>query len=255
MSKFDLKEFNKKGYQVINNVISKKLLNEFNQEINYFLKKYKVSKKIFKDDRFSALFKRFKNRKAAYTLMQDLRSVKLISNEINNLLIKNRVFKKLKYKVPSIKNGLIISLPNENLYDNPLHQDIYNHYSKKYYKIWAPLTQVNNTNGSMRVFEGSHKQGYIKPQYKNLDYYPEIDESYTKNFKETIFDFKPGPIVIFNPFIIHSSVKNISNKTRFVVGCDIQDLVEIPRDSNEKIFKNMEKVSKLRSERRKLINY
>ncbi len=257
MKKFVKSNFINEGFAVIDNVISPQLLREFNRDIKLFVKSKSLSKKInYKnDDDFSFCFKKFKNRKIAYKLLQDLRSIKKISNEIDNKLSEIGVYKKLGFKIPSIKNGLIVSLPDEEIYDNPLHQDIYNFYSNKFIKIWAPLTSVNNRNGSMKIYKGSHKLGFIKPEYRDLDHYPEIDKIHTKKFEQLIIKMKPGPIIIFNPMLIHSSIANKSNKSRFVFGSDIQDIANVPDNPNEKKFLEMQSVSNKRSDKRKRLNY
>ena len=49
-------------------------------------------------------------------------------------------------------------------------------------------------------------------------------------------DFEPGPIILFNPLIIHKSVMNKSNKARFIYGADIQDIAAIPLSNDEDIL-------------------
>ena len=257
MKSFNKRNYLNNGFEVIENVISNDLISEFKKEIRSFtsthLKFKAINKK--KEDKFSECLKNLKNRKIAYQLFQNLRSIKKISNVVDKTLNESGVFQKLNFKAPSISNGLIISLPDEELYDNPLHQDIYNYNSKKFIKIWAPLTPVNSINGTMKVYQGSHKLGFIKPKYKSLEYYPEIEKSHIKNYKSVTLKMKPGPIVIFNPLIIHGSVANISNRTRFIFGSDIQDIAEIPSNPDDKFFREMRKISTQRSKKRKRINY
>ena len=251
---FDIKEYNKNGYIILNDVIDKSLLLEFNKEINHISKNSK--KKTYRnEDKFSNFFKNFESRKTAYQLLQDLRSVKKISNKINDIFEKKSVYKKLKFKSPSIKNALIVSLPNETKFNNPLHQDIYNYNSELFIKVWAPLTEVNEENGSMCIYKKSHKRGFIKPEFDGLDYYPIIKNSFILDLEYEIFKFKPGSIVIFDPLTLHKSVDNKSNKTRFVVGCDIQDISRIPCKKSRPDIATMKKVSLQRQNSRKKIDY
>ena len=165
------------------------------------------------------------------------------------------VYKTLGFISPAIKNGLIVSLPKERKYDNPLHQDIYNFHSERFIKIWAPLTEVNLENGSMKVFKGSHKKGFVEPSFSGLDYYPQISKNNIDGMNFEIFKFKPGPIVIFNPLVMHMSVPNVSKKSRFVIGCDIQDVSGIPNKSKNSKITLMKEISNKRKEKRKKINY
>ena len=251
---FDIKEYNKNGYIKINDVIDKSLLLEFNKEISHISKNLK-KKTNRNEDKFSNFLKNFENRKTAYQLLQDLRSVKKISSKINDIFEKKNIYKKLNFKSPSIKNALIVSLPKETKFNNPLHQDIYNYNSELFIKVWAPLTEVNEKNGSMCVYKKSHKMGFIKPEFDGLDYYPMINNSNIADFDYEIFKFKPGSIIIFNPLILHKSVNNISSKTRFVVGCDIQDISKLPSKKSRPDISAMKKVSLYRHNKRKKIDY
>jgi ectoine hydroxylase-related dioxygenase (phytanoyl-CoA dioxygenase family) len=255
---FDINKYNNNGYYVLKNIISEKNIKKFESDIaslctNITLQEEINSGKKRKND-FISVFTNKYSRKQLYTLLQDLQIIKIICYELDQKLSAMNIYKDFKINIPSIKNGLFISLPNEEKFNNPLHQDIYNYYSKNFFKIWAPLSEVNEKNGSMKIYEKSHEQGYIEPKYKDRPDYPTINEKNTLKFDSKILDISVGSIVIFNPLLLHKTVTNKSNHARFTLGIDIQDLSGVPMSSsgNSSIHK-MRLISEERSNRRQKI--
>tara|TARA_B110000027_G_scaffold131253_1_gene155239 strand:- start:2630 stop:3370 length:741 start_codon:yes stop_codon:yes gene_type:complete len=241
--KFNKAKFINDGFLVQKKIISDSYIKKFFKEIKHIVE-------IYKEKNFETLFNETKERNLIYKKLQNLNSVRSIVHKVCNKFEKHKIYKKLGFKVPFITNGLILSLPKENDNLNPLHQDIYNFYSYNFIKIWLPLTQVSNKNGSMLAYKSSNSLGFIEPKYKNNNStYPEIEKKFTKGFKEVIFNLNPGDCVIFDPFLLHKSVKNSSKFTRFNIGIDIQDF-DIKGDP--KIINKMISIKKERSERRQL---
>ena len=247
----DVKKFKKDGFLVIENVIPKKFISLFEKEVNSI--KRVLQKQIgIKNKEFEYLFGKSKFRSRIYSLMQNLSSVRDIAKYIETYLIRQNFFKNLKFNTRSISNGLIISLPNEMKNLNPLHQDIYAYYSNKFVKLWIPMTKVDKFHGTMQMFKGSHKLGFIEPKYKNIkSTYPIVSEKYLKHFEYEVFDLHPTSLVIFNPLIVHRGIKNVSSKVRFNIGVDIQD---INFKVNENLIAKMKKIKDKRSKRRKLLS-
>lgn len=103
----------------------------------------------------------------------------------------------------------------------------------------------------MLLYKSSNKLGFIEPKYKNKkSTYPEIDKKFVKGFEKKIFDLDAGDCVIFNPLILHKSIKNKSKFTRFTIGIDIQDF-NINGDS--KIIKQMISIKNQRSHKRNVM--
>ena len=245
----NIKKFQKDGFLILKNVIPIKYINYFNKDLK-LIKKNLQKQMGVENKEFEYLFGKNKFRSRIYNLMQNLSSVRDVSNYIEKFLIKEKFFKKLKFKTRSISNGLIISLPNETKNLNPLHQDIYNYNSSKFVKLWIPMTKVDQIHGTMQMFKESHNLGFLKPLYKSKkSTYPIINKKHLKNFEYEIFNLKPKSIVIFNPLIIHKGINNISTKVRFNIGIDIQD---ISFNENEKLLSKMKKIKDERSRRRKL---
>ena len=184
--------------------------------------------------------------------MQNLSSVRKITDFLEKFLEKEGIFNSFKFGVRSLTNGLIISIPKEEKNLNPAHQDIYSYNASTFIKLWVPMTKVDKFNGSMKIYKKSHKLGFIEPKYvSKQSTYPEINKKKLKAFSEVIFDFEPGSFVLFNPLVVHESVKNNSKKTRFTIGIDIQNVTAI---ENEILIKKMDQIKKERSRRRKIFN-
>jgi len=242
---FDKKKYINDGYVVQKKIVSK-------TDISNFFKEIKSLYKIYNKKNFETFFKNAKDRSLIYKKIQNLHSVRSITQNICSKLVKNKIYSKLGFRVPTVTNGLMVSLPDENSNLNPLHQDIYNFLSFNFIKIWIPLTKVNIKNGSMVAYKSTHKLGFIEPKYKNKDAtYPEINPKFTLGYKEVIFDLDPGDCIIFNPLILHKSSRNNSKVTRFNISLDIQDCYT---NGDLKFINKLIKIRNKRSLRRQLIN-
>lgn len=244
-----INKLNSDGYIVFHQVIPKELIKNFNSEILKITRSLK--KKSSSSKRFDKLFVKY-SRHRIYKLMQNLSSVRKITDFLENFLDKTGMFNSLKFGVRSLTNGLIISIPKEEKNLNPAHQDIYSYNASTFVKLWVPMTKVDKFNGSMKIYKKSHTLGFVKPKYVNKQStYPEINKTKLRKFSEEIFNFKPGSFVLFNPLVVHESVKNKSKKTRFTIGIDIQNVSFV---ENETLLKKMDQIKKERSRRRKIFN-
>ena len=245
--KFDIKKFRNDGFEIIQNIISKKDIDCFFLELNKIIKINSRKKK----ETFESIYRDNINRSIIYKQMQNIKSVQNIVEKVCKKLEKLNIYKKFNFVVPSINNGLIISLPNEEKNLNPLHQDIYNFYSLNFIKLWIPLTKVDRHNGSMEMFRCSHLAGYVEPVFSSpKSTYPEIDKKKIQQYESVIFDLKAGACVLFNPLTIHRSIKNSSLKTRFNIGIDIQDVCS---KKDIELVNKMRVISQKRLLRRKQI--
>ena len=247
--KFDIKKYKSDDYIIIRDIVKPSKIIKFKNEISLISKIISLENSK-NNQKFEEAYKSSKKRSIFYNLMQNMRIVREISQDINFFLEKNKIYKSLKFKVPSITNALIISLPKDTKNLNPLHQDIYNFFSFNFIKIWIPMTKVDEKHGSMEMFKGSNIMGFVKPKFQNKkSTYPVINKNLIKNYDSEILDLEPGSVVIFNPLIIHRSTKNRSNKVRFNIGIDIQD---INSTGNQIVIDKMKAIKRERKARREL---
>jgi ectoine hydroxylase-related dioxygenase (phytanoyl-CoA dioxygenase family) len=250
----DLKKYDSDGYIIIKDFLNESELNEFELNISNFtdaqISKLGIPKS--SNDPLIDLFNRGGDyRKKLYDAIQELVIFEKIKIRLYDDLDKSGVLSKLDFKVPILRSGLFVSMPNEEFLDNPVHQDIYSFISTKFLRFWIPLRKVDNFHGSMRVWPKSHKNGFIPPDdYTNLTY-PTFKKKNYKHFSNILIDSEPGPCVMFNPMLFHSTVSNFSNIVRFSLSIDIIDLAEFG-DFNDVDgeFRKMTEISKNRKSKR-----
>jgi len=254
----DLKKYDSDGYIIIKDFLNESELNEFELNISNFtdaqISKLGISKS--SNDPLIDLFNRGGDyRKKLYDAIQELVIFEKIKIRLYDDLDKSGVLSKLDFKVPILRSGLFVSLPNEEFLDNPVHQDIYSFISTKFLRFWIPLRKVDNFHGSMRVWPKSHKNGFIPPDdYTNLTY-PTFKKKNYEHLSNILIDSEPGPCVMFNPMLFHSTVSNFSNIVRFSLSIDIIDLAEFG-DFNDVDgeFSKMTEISKNRKTKRSSSN-
>ncbi len=82
--------------------------------------------------------------------------------------------------------------------------------------LWCPLVDVDETNGTIQVVEGSHR---ILPEIPNpfcKPYFSDFIESLVKNHSKPI-SLKAGECLIFDDSLLHWSGVNNSSSPRYVV--------------------------------------
>lgn len=82
------------------------------------------------------------------------------------------------------------------------------------YTCWIPLVDVNEQNGHLGFYKGSHLmypgfRASPSPQYPRL--FPETDDTFNKI---EYVNMKAGDAIVFNHRIIHASKPNLSNSFR-----------------------------------------
>ena len=98
----------------------------------------------------------------------------------------------------------------------PVHQDMTLVDETKFtgINIWAPLCDLNETNGPVFVLEGSHLLHFSYRGGSIPEIYHNIRQSVIPYMKP--FYLKAGQAIIFNPSTLHYSPANISGKLRIV---------------------------------------
>lgn len=92
----------------------------------------------------------------------------------------------------------------------PWHQD--NNYSKlkdPHYQLWIALTESNANNGGLLLQPSSHKQ-IFSYQYQG---YEVVSDEVPQN--PVLVTAKPGDVVIFSSFTLHSTTPNITQDDRW----------------------------------------
>jgi hypothetical protein len=92
----------------------------------------------------------------------------------------------------------------------PWHQDNgYNKLKDGHFQFWIALTEMNQDNGGLWLQPGSHKQSLPHKKVGNEQVYEGVPES------PVAIDAKPGDVIIFSSFCLHSTTPNITQKQRW----------------------------------------
>lgn len=98
----------------------------------------------------------------------------------------------------------------------PAHQDVsYNRHMSDCLTMWVPLVEIDEFCGGVTVFEGSDATELPT----GLNSYGIWNEGVsTEGFDVTnCVPMVPGDVLIFNKLLIHQSMPNVSDRTRFSV--------------------------------------
>ncbi|HEX2652026.1 MAG TPA: phytanoyl-CoA dioxygenase family protein [Xanthobacteraceae bacterium] len=101
----------------------------------------------------------------------------------------------------------------------PPHQDIsYNTHMSDFVTVWLPLVPIDSICGGVTIYEGL-KEGTI-PATKTVRNGVWIEGIQTEGLRPV--DCAPmelGDVLIFNPYVIHGSMPNVSDRIRLSIDC------------------------------------
>ena len=148
-----------------------------------------------------------------------------LSVEIGSALERDGFFERSGVKVPIVWPTLRGDLPREGTYELPLHQDYATTRCRTAWRMWIPLRDVNRHNGTMEVVPSSHRRGPY-PYSNGGVTAPSIDpcELAQRGLAAQALKLRAGDGVIFSPWLVHGSVPNRSDRTKWVLLLHIQDL-------------------------------
>ena len=227
-----INSFNKKGYFIFKNFLSKKEKIDFSKILiktySNVLSKNLDEKTIHKivsqyeknlkyDELYKALTKFCKN--PIYLKL----SKRLVS------LLK-KIYKSKNFKV--VNTGMAIGIKKSNRTSYKWHQE------KPYYKNldtihfqFPVIGKCSVKNGTMSILEGSHKVGFqekvsnIKKHRRAINsFIPKDIKKFQKYFKEKSVNLGERDLVMFNQYLIHKTNKNYSEKVRFAANIRLKIL-------------------------------
>ena len=96
----------------------------------------------------------------------------------------------------------------------PSHQDIsYNRHMSDFFTCWVPLVDIDETCGGVTVFPGSDGTVVDASMVDHGIWFGGIDVSKYKAVD--CVPMAPGDVLIFNKYLAHKSMPNVSDKIRF----------------------------------------
>lgn len=226
------------GYLIINNVLSKKLCDDYLSQI----KKHSDNNfsAIMNPDRFEYLVAQsFENmivglslservdhiaecRKTAemtYQIMSDKRAVDILEKLQKTKVV--GLMSQMLFKEANTRYALQAWNPHQdNIYVKNTSK-LNNGFTTQYLTTNFFLDNADKNNGTLYVYPGSHKYGLYEAK-PNISYREKgdsnpgnkISDKYLKEFNKVDCNFKKGDLLILNGNLVHGSYPNKSNKSR-----------------------------------------
>jgi hypothetical protein len=98
----------------------------------------------------------------------------------------------------------------------PAHHDAsYAHFMREFITVWVPFVEIDDQCGSMTMFEGSQNEPAHIDEIKTDQWIKAVPTAgYTPRACSPL---SPGDVVVFNRWIIHESLPNLSARIRFSI--------------------------------------
>jgi len=252
MSKKNLaKNFEKSGYLIIKNFLSKKemdhIFSQLENLIDVSLEALNLNVKKIKslDEKYLLLLKKNKTLKSHYydytrlldSIVQIGSSKKFI--KISKLLLKSKtvLIDSPQIRVDHFKDQRYLSE----------HQEL-NQLSKNVINFWIPLVNVNKKSGGIFFRPKTHELGHLKYKNSNMSATKAgykrkkiVEKLFSKpelkRYKSIYPKLKKGDAVIFHPFIFHGTTPNKNKKIRWTIISRFNCINSSPylKDANSKI--------------------
>lgn len=175
--------------------------------------------------------------KRFYELLERLLVLQQMSVGIAGSLEEAGFFVRRKIAVPIVWPDIRADIPEDSDRSLPVHQDYRSMRCARAYRLWIPLRPSNAELGSMCVYPETHRLG---PVAHNLTdpRKPHISPDLYRGCERIVFDLPSGDAVLLDPLLFHASVPNRSQRTKFTLMIQIQDLAAMidPRDSGYSVF-------------------
>ncbi len=148
------------------------------------------------------------------------------STEIGTALEQAGLFRRSGIAVPIVWPTLRGDLPGEGSYELPLHQDYATTRCRTAWRMWIPLRAVDRHHGTMEVVPGSHSRGPYPYSRGEMPGGAFIDrrELSQRGLASQSLELPAGDGVIFSPWLVHGSVPNRSDRTKWILLLHVQDL-------------------------------
>ena len=213
------KDLKNNGYSIIYNLFSKAevkiLLKSYEENLNYCLSL--INEKDVNcdiDNKYLLLQRKNKILKSrSYDLSKFDPNLYAYASKKKLLGIMRSIFNETFFlEFPQIRAD-----DSKNSFMLPLHQEIYGQMSSKLLTLWSPLTKVSKKNGTLALIEKSHKFGLLKHQFYNLksSKYHGVKKTLLLGHKIKYLNLESGDAVIFDPYLVHGTGKNYTQKIRW----------------------------------------
>ncbi len=220
------KNFNKNGYVVIPNFLSKsqvrKIFFQLNQLINVPLDSIDTSlkKKMNLDEKY--LYLRKKNPKLKSRFYETITYLDSINTISNSKKITNIVKNIMKEKTVFVGSSQVRVDHSSDPYYLPQHQEL-GQMSTKLVLFYMPLVNLNKKTGGLYIRPKTHELGYLPFKGHNKEGREAghgrqkiIDKLFKKpdlaKYKSQYIKLNAGDAVIFHNYLFHGTLPNLNKK-------------------------------------------
>jgi hypothetical protein len=254
----DLDKLENDGFVLLKGVLPRRAIDAFEDEIARLTAAQLAKRGVTPSGEVEPLIELFrlggKFRHVLYTAMQYLSALTEVKARIIELSAPGGLLEPLGFKVPIATSALRVDLPNEVHFTEPVHQD-YSSYAPPAFHCWVSFRRADEHFGSVRVWPGTHKRGFV-PHNVDNPRRPFVEPRHYEGLPSAVVETEPGDILFFNAFLFHASVPNRSNRIKFTGGFIMQDLarIEDPEDPTSPIWPMLEMTRKRESKNREAAN-
>ena len=203
------REYEKKGFVVYKNLISKSNLHEMNKSLGVFTKKYKA--KTRKNMNLTNKKINSIHNMEDWIWIKKLRKDKTIIEIIKTLIKEKAKNFGSEFFAKPARHGLKSPVHQDNFYWSlsPLNKN-------KGLTIWISLNKSDKRNGGVFYFKGSHKIGLLNhvPSHAPGSSQTVKNLKMLKRFRKVYPKLNPGDCLIHNTMVAHGSEPNKSNSPR-----------------------------------------
>lgn len=243
-------ELQNDGYTVLRDLVRQEDLVRFEQQIEALTSSQLSALKLtpLHRDPFIDVFNvggAYTNR--LYQLLERLAILQEVSVGIGGTLKQMGLFHWSRMAIPLVWPDIRADIPGEADRLLPVHQDYGSMQCQNAYRLWIPLRPSSPQFGTMCVYPGTHKQGPVEHDLSDA-LKPKIAQDRYDESTKVVFDLPAGDGVLIDPLLFHASVPNQSDRTKFTLMVQVQDLATMinPRDEQGR-FSVFSKVTAVRA--------
>jgi ectoine hydroxylase-related dioxygenase (phytanoyl-CoA dioxygenase family) len=94
------------------------------------------------------------------------------------------------------------------------------------WRLWIALRPASEYLGTMAIYPGTHRSGVIFHNVEDKSK-PVIDPAIYAGIDPVVLDLPAGEGVLINPLCLHASVPNRSDRTKFTLLVQVQDIAAV----------------------------
>lgn len=169
-----------------------------------------------------------------YELLERLFVLEQMNVDVGEFLQESGFLDWAEFEAPVIWPDVRADPPDDETLLLRVHQDFASTRCHRAWRLWVPLRRADEHHGSMRVFAGTHSSGLL-PHSMDDPRYPEVPREHWEDARSVVLELPAGDGVLFHPLLLHESVPNRSDRMKFTLLLQVQDLTTVchPEDPDE----------------------